>query len=264
MAHFVVDDLRLAYDDLAPDGEVRGVVVLAHGFASNRAENWRRLGWYAAFAQAGYRVAAFDLRGHGESDKPHAPERYARVELARDIIRLMDAAGIRRAHLMGYSLGAHLALAAALAAPERIDKLVLGGIGGRLLGPPPPAPAMSLAEALLTDDPEAIADPVQRGFRQFAEAQGDDRAALAACSRGVAAGATIPDLARLAPSTLVAAGAQDDLAGDPAILAAALPEARAVVLPGCDHFSAIPHAAFRAAVFDFLEGYADDDGFVFE
>jgi pimeloyl-ACP methyl ester carboxylesterase len=52
----------------------------------------------------------------------------------------------------------------------------------------------------------------------------------------------------------VIAGARDALAGDPGELAADIPGAKAVTLPGCDHFSAIPHALFKAAVFDFFDG----------
>ena len=48
--------------------------------------------------------------------------------------------------------------------------------------------------------------------------------------------------------------ARDELAGDPQDLAAIVPGAKSVNLPGCDHFSAIPHALFKAAVFDFLDG----------
>ena len=58
------------------------------------------------------------------------------------------------------------------------------------------------------------------------------------------------------------AGSRDELAGDPQVLAEAIPGARAVTLPACDHFSAIPHALFKAAVFDFLEGWEEpEDGF---
>lgn len=257
MATFSSDGLTLAYDDVPAAGERRGTVVLVHGFASNRSENWKRLGWYAALERGGYRVVALDLRGHGESAKPHEPEAYDRARLAADVIALMDHARLGRAHLMGYSMGAHLSLAIALNAPERVDRLVLGGIGGRVLGEGParPAPAMSLSEALLAEDPAAIKDPVQRGFRQFAQIQGDDREALAACAKGRGESVTRESLGGLAMPTLVVAGARDELAGDPQALADAIPGAKAVVLPGCDHFSAIPHALFKSAVFDFLEGW---------
>jgi pimeloyl-ACP methyl ester carboxylesterase len=64
-------------------------------------------------------------------------------------------------------------------------------------------------------------------------------------------------VAKLSVSALVVAGSRDELAGDPRDLADVIPGARAVTLPGCDHFSAIPHALFKAAVFDFLDGVLD-------
>jgi pimeloyl-ACP methyl ester carboxylesterase len=257
MASFSSDGLDLAYDDIPATGGARGTVVLVHGFASNRSENWKRLGWYAAFERAGYRVVALDLRGHGQSAKPHEAQAYDRSKLTADVIALMDQVGLGRAHLMGYSMGAHLSLAIAHEAPQRVDRLVLGGIGGRVLGEGPPraAPAMSLSQALLAEDPSAISDPIQRGFRQFAQMQGDDRQALAACAQGRGEPVSRADLQALSAPTLVVAGARDELAGDPHVLAEAIPGAKAVALPGCDHFSAIPHALFKSAVFDFLEGW---------
>ena len=47
--------------------------MLVHGFASDRFTNWRAPSWYSALNGAGYRVVALDLRGHGESGKPHEP-----------------------------------------------------------------------------------------------------------------------------------------------------------------------------------------------
>lgn len=264
MASFPSGPYRLAYDDIMPSGAPVGTVLLVHGFASNRAENWRRLGWYRAFERAGYRLVALDLRGHGESDKPHDPAAYGREVMANDIFALMDQLALPQVTLMGYSMGAYLALTAGLKAPHRFDRLILGGIGGRMLAPATtPQPSMALAEALLTETPDAIIDPIQKGFRRFAEAQGDDREALAACSRGGGGSFDLKALSTLASETLVVAGTQDDLAGDPQALADVLPQAKAVRLPACDHFSAIPHALFKAAVFDFLEGW-DDEGPVFE
>jgi pimeloyl-ACP methyl ester carboxylesterase len=260
MSTFASDGLILAYDDIPPAGDSRGTVVLVHGFASNRAENWRRLGWYAALERAGYRLLALDLRGHGESGKPHEASAYARARMAADVAALIDHAGLGRVHVVGYSMGAHIALALALASPDRIDHLVLGGVGGAMLGegPPRPTPPISLAEALLADDADTITDPLQQGFRRFAELQGEDRAALAACASAPAAPVSRDALAGLTVPTLVVAGARDELAGDPQILADATPNARAVVLPACDHLTAIPHALFKSAVLDFLDGWQED------
>jgi hypothetical protein len=57
------------------------------------------------------------------------------------------------------------------------------------------------------------------------------------------------------------AGQGDDLAGDPAGLARIFPRGHAVTITGCDHFSAIPHALTKAAVFDFLDGLIGADEF---
>jgi pimeloyl-ACP methyl ester carboxylesterase len=117
---------------------------------------------------------------------------------------------------------------------------------------------MTMAEAMRAGDPETITDPTMKGFRIFAEQQGEDRLALAAFTEGRGGpGFDRDDLAAIAVPTLVVAGARDQLAGDPQALADAIPGAKAVTLPGCDHFSAIPHALYKAAVFDFLEGWLD-------
>lgn len=247
------DGLALTYDDVKPDG--REAIVLVHGFTSNRLEGWRRTGWYGALERKGMRVLAFDCRGHGESAKPHDPSAYARDAMAGDITALMDHVGLARADLLGFSMGAHLALSAALATPERFKSLVLGGVGATLLEPNPRE--IALAEALEAADVESIADPLVRSFRIFADEQGEDRFALAACARAERVRFAAGDLARLAVPTLVVAGARDELAGSPDALAAAIPGAKSVTLPGCDHFAAIPHALFKASVFDFLEGWLD-------
>jgi pimeloyl-ACP methyl ester carboxylesterase len=169
-----------------------------------------------------------------------------------DITALLDHLGVERADLLGYSMGARLALAAALETPKRFPLLILGGIGGKLFDPPPPDHPM--AEAMEADDSETISDPILRSFRRFADEQGEDRFALAALNRGADAPLEKAEVSKLAVETLIVAGARDDLAGDPHELAAIISGAKAVTLPGCDHFSAIPHALFKASVFDFLDG----------
>jgi len=247
---FVSDGLTIAYDDIGPrEGRP---VVLVHGFASNRKENWQRLGWYGAFERKRIRCVALDCRGHGESAKPHDPAAYTRAAMAGDIIALLDHIEVPRADLMGYSMGARLSLAAAMMAPERFPLLILGGIGAKQFETHLRTDAM--AQAMETADPESIENPLFRSFRGFADEQGEDRMALAALSRAQDAPFERSTLSALSMPVLVMAGARDELAGDPEQLARAVPDGRAVTLPGCDHFSAIPHVLFKAAVFDFLDG----------
>lgn len=250
MLHLERGDVTLAYDDVGPP-RARHTVVLIHGFASNRNENWRRVGWLGALERRGLRAVALDLRGHGESGKPHDPGAYGVEALTGDIVALCDALQLPSAILMGYSLGARLALATALAHPARFDAVILGGIGDRVFDPPPAGHPM--AAAMEAGDPETITEPLLRSFRHFADEQGEDRAALAACARGRSDRFDADSFGRLAIPVLVVAGSRDQLAGSPDGLAAKFPQGHGVTLPGCDHFSAIAHALFKAAVFDFLE-----------
>ena len=164
MAQFTINGITLAFDDFGP--REAAPIVLVHGFSSNRNENWQRVGWYGALERRRLRCLAFDSRGHGESDKPHDPAAYGRENLVGDIFALMDHAGIEKADLMGYSMGARLALAAALARPDRLHNLIIGGVGGRLFEPSPPGNPM--ADAMDADDPNAISDPLLRSFRYHA------------------------------------------------------------------------------------------------
>src|SRR3546814_4550217 len=77
-------------------------------------------------------------------------------------------------------MGARTALAMALAAPQRVSNLILGGVGSKLREPSPPVTGNPMAEAMLADDPASIAQPMLQSFRQFADEQGEDRKALAA------------------------------------------------------------------------------------
>jgi 3-oxoadipate enol-lactonase len=70
-----------------------------------------------------HRVVTFDNRGIGESDKPEGP--YTAAQMAGDALQVLDEAGIDRAHVLGASLGGMIAQEVAVAAPERVRKLVL-------------------------------------------------------------------------------------------------------------------------------------------
>lgn len=260
MASFTRDGLSLAFDDIHPPGAER-TLLLVHGFATSRAENWRRLGWLAAIERKGWRAVAFDHRGHGESDKPHDPGAYSREAMIGDILGLMDHLSLERVDLIGYSMGSHLSLALTALHPDRVSNLVLGGVGAKMIHPDPTPfnATMTMAEAMRLASADEITDKTLKGFRLFAEQQGEDLLALAACSEGRGERESAADLAaRINTPTLVVTGSADEIAGDPQVLADAIWGAKCVSLPNCDHFTAIPHALFKAATFDFLEGWMEE------
>jgi pimeloyl-ACP methyl ester carboxylesterase len=102
-------------------------VILVHGIGANADLNWQRPGVIRALAKD-FKVIAFDLRGHGLTDKPVDSEQYG-LRMAEDIVLLMDHLGYERAHLAGYSLGGFLALKAATLYPDRIASLAVCAAG---------------------------------------------------------------------------------------------------------------------------------------
>src|SRR6185295_7551730 len=95
------DGARLAYREM---GEGRPVVLI-HGFFSTASVNWVRYGHAATIAERGYRVVMPDLRGHGDSAKPHEAAAYPPDVLADDGFALIEHLGFTDYDLGGYSLG---------------------------------------------------------------------------------------------------------------------------------------------------------------
>lgn len=104
-----------------------GTIVAVHGLTANHT-CWDPL---AAALAADFRVIVYDLRGRGDSDKP--ARGYSLADHARDLAGVLDHLGVRRAHVIGHSLGAHIGVWFAAHHPERLDKLVLvdGGLDVR-------------------------------------------------------------------------------------------------------------------------------------
>jgi pimeloyl-ACP methyl ester carboxylesterase len=225
-------------------------IVLIHGFASNKETNWVHPGWVSTLTRAGRRVIALDNRGHGASTKLYDPAAYHTEKMAGDVVALLDHLGIPTADVMGYSMGARIAAYCALLYPLRVRSVILGGLGIHLvegLGLPE-----SIAFALEAISLDEVTDPSGRTFRRFAEQTASDLAALAACIRGSRQTLTREEVARIAVPVLIAVGTNDKVAGSALALAALIPGARALDIPGRDHMVAVGDRVFKAAVLEFL------------
>ncbi len=252
MLEFSSPGARLAFVDEPPlSGDRREPILLIHGFASNHAVNWYFPQWVKTLTEAGRRVVAFDNRGHGRSEKFYDPEAYAMPEMAEDARALLDYLEIETADVMGYSMGARIAAFLAKAHPDRVRSAILGGIGHYLVESG--GLSLGVADAMEAVSLDDLADPTQREFRSFAEATKSDLKALAACTRGARQTLTMADLARMALPVLVATGTSDDIAGDGQRLAAMIPGAQALDLPGRDHNRAVGDKAYKEGVLSFLE-----------
>jgi pimeloyl-ACP methyl ester carboxylesterase len=155
---------------------------------------------------------------------------------------------------MGYSMGARIAAFLALADPQRVRSVIFGGLGSHLIagvGLPD-----SIAAALEAPSLAAVADPSGRMFRAFAEQTRSDLAALAACIRGSRQTLTREQVGAIRAPALVAVGSKDTIAGSAQELAAVLPGAEALEIPGRDHMTAVGDKVFKAAVLEFLAGRA--------
>jgi len=221
-------------------------VLLQHGLLSGRTA-WRENGIAPALARE-FTVVTVDALGHGGSDKPSDPRAYGRDARADDLAAVLDALGLERAHLVGYSMGGWIATGFAARHPGRLLSLAIGGwdpVRGRAAAAPAGmtldfetvlagfrarAPALT---AWVT--PEAIPG-LRACWDALAELDGAE-AALAACPAPV----------------LLWAGRDDPCHDTVQALAGRLPGARFRAVPG-DHMGAmtVHAAASLEALRDFL------------
>ncbi len=224
-------------------------VMLIHGWGGSFESTWQRSGFTALLEDGGKDVIGVDLLGHGEAPKPHDPSAYSDLTT-----RIVEALPDRPVTAIGFSLGALTLLRAAIAHPERFERLVLAGIGRNVFerdhsGSETIADGL---EALLDGADPSTLPQAARLFAQYAQQPGNDPSALLAVMRRPP-GPEI-DASRIATVTcpvLVVVGADDFVApGDE--LAAAFPDGRCVTLPRIDHFATTESFGFFDVALEFV------------
>jgi 2-succinyl-6-hydroxy-2,4-cyclohexadiene-1-carboxylate synthase len=261
-------------DGLRWEVRVRGAgrpLLLLHGF-TGRGTSW---GEHATALARAFRVIVVDLPGHGRSGTAD-PSRMTVERTADDLAAILERSGAVLAGVLGYSLGARIALRLAVAHPEAVDRLVLESPTAGIADPAEGAARRAADEALAGRiERDGIAgfvtewerSPVFASHAALAPAlvarqrairlAGDPRG-LAASLRGSGQGAMVPLHDRLAGiriPTLVIAGALDDRGRPRAeAVAAGIPGARLAIIDGAGH---APHLetprVFRRLATEFLQ-----------
>lgn len=231
-------------------------------------------GWHwnaEPLSRLGYRVVTFDNRGVGGSDAPPGP--YTAAQMAGDAAGLLDALGIRRAHVVGTSLGGFIAQELTLARPDLVQRLVLActGFGGPDFVPMPQRTLDLIELAPSLPDEERLRRFIQNAFSDGYVTQRPDvieavmdfrRASNQPLENYMAqwnAGATFDASDRVATiqaETLAITGDEDAVV-DPRntpLLAARLPNAGALTMPGGHLFFIEQADAFNRIVAAFLTG----------
>jgi pimeloyl-ACP methyl ester carboxylesterase len=243
------------------DGEP---VLLIHGFTVNIELQWGPV--LKALAKD-YRVIAMDCRGHGGSEKPHDPKKYG-LEMAKDAVRLLDHLKIDKAHVVGYSMGASIALQVVARYPERVRTATLGGNG---LPQPGRAKLLTeLADSLeqgkglkplilaLTpkDQPRPTAEQIQ-AIDTLLLARNDPKA-LAAVLRGIRGkelALTEDQIKGIKVPLLALIGEADPLRAGVDALKKQLPDVKVVVIDKANHMTAFNREEFVSGLKEFLDAH---------
>ena len=244
LRHFTArDGVRLAYREAG----VGRPVVLIHGYFSTSQVNWVTFGHAEHLAGLGFRVIMPDLRGHGESAKPHDPAAYRPDVLADDAFDLVGHLGLTDYDLGGYSLGARTTIRM-LVRGARPRRAVVAGMG--LRGIEHTVGATAHFRKVLTNLGTFERGTPEWRAEAFFKQMGGDREALL---RVLDAAVDTPRaaLAHLETPTLVVTGTEDPHSSTAPELAEILPHARYAGVPG-NHLSAVTQPELSRVIGEFL------------
>ncbi|MGE0135400.1 MAG: alpha/beta fold hydrolase [Dehalococcoidia bacterium] len=245
-----------AEDGVAIHYEAMGAgppLVLLHGHSMS-ADRWIQTGYADALADR-FRVIVLDLRGHGESGKPHEADAYRLSLLRDDLERVLDACNAKSAHAWGYSMGGCVVEELAVASPARVRSAVVGGWARSVRPPIEQDPRYAALERGIEAYVDLIGAQLTEAARQ-AFLRNDAAALLASLQ---SASQWPSEAAALSCKVLRYAG-ELDLAYGRIRAAAEQSDDQFVSLPGATHPSAFAdRAAILPAVLAFLEAASAGD-----
>ncbi|WP_233157025.1 MULTISPECIES: alpha/beta fold hydrolase [Amycolatopsis] len=237
------DGVELAYREVGAGRPL----VLIHGFFSTSRVNWVTYGHAEHLAGLGFRVIMPDLRGHGESGKPHDPAAYPPDVLADDGFDLVEHLGLTDYDLGGYSLGGRTTIRM-LVRGARPRRAVVAGMG--LHGIEHTGGGNAHFRRVLTGlGTFERGTPEWRAEAFFRQIGGDRDALLHVLDTSIDTPRTV--LEHLDVPTLVVAGIEDPHHQTARNLAEVLPHGRYVSVPG-NHLSAVARPELGHAIGEFL------------
>jgi pimeloyl-ACP methyl ester carboxylesterase len=228
------------------DYEVTGQgrpLMLLHGWCCDR--SWWIEPGYVEGLRTDYRLVIVDLRGHGESEKPHDAAAYTADALTGDVLAVADAEGLDRFAIWGQSYGGWIAWMSAATARERIPAIISSGSWDPR--PEEPTEVDEWVEVLKRGGTSALVDlfrvedgdTFDREFPPWARPvtlRADPEALIAAQAPELwVDGIPDEDLRSFPVPALLIAGELEDEKDDAANVAAMIPNGQRLRLPGLGH-----------------------------
>lgn len=268
----IADNTRFNVEVIGPAQPLTRPLVLLHGFTGS-SENWRS--HIATFGQR-YKLVMIDLLGHGGSDSPEQPLRYRMEYCLDDLAEVFDQLQLKRANLLGYSMGGRMALSFAIAHPERVNQLILESASPGLADPVEREARAANDEVLairieregleafvnywerspLFASQAHLAEPARAGLR--AQRLRNNPKGLANSLRGLGTGAQPSLWGRLTelriPMLLIAGALDQKFAATARAMADSIPTATIVIVPEAGHTVHLEQPAeFGRVVLEFLD-----------
>lgn len=236
-------------------------LLLIHGFTANIQAQWSSV---LPALKTQFRVIALDNRGHGESDKPHDPEKYG-AEMAEDSIRLLDHLGVEKAHVAGYSMGGFITMKLLATHPDRFQSAIVAGAGWGRTDDERFIRIQELADSLDRGEgfgplfigltPPGEPTPTAEQIKQVSAMVGtfNDLKALACVARGMLGLMVTEEQVRANKvPTLLLIGTRDPLKANTDALVGVMPRIETSFIEGADHMNCFRRPEFLQSMTDFL------------
>lgn len=228
-------------------------VILIHGYMSSFDHNWQ---YTTPVLKEEFRLIGMDIRGHGYSGKPQKGEAYG-DELYLDVKRLMKHLDIKKAHLVGYSLGGYIALKFAVEFPHKVSSVVMAG-SGLLKKEEIEHIANSLSSGLKSSESITAfyksrypSDALTDAF--FEQVSSNDKVAMTRLIKKLPALYVSPEeVEKITGPILAVSGEYDRALENVAYLTKFAPHTNVVKIEGRHHLNAPKDSSFTAAIKNFI------------